>query len=165
MDREVVLVCINFRLSVLGGLYIPGGKAPGNQMMRDQVLGLQWVQENISKFGGDPKKVTIFGESAGGMSVMNHVLSPMSADLFSAAIAQSGSPLGPFVGIDKHPAHYSRKLAEKLGVKQGASSEEMLQFLQELPADRIQGEFNMFEEFVRAPMPFKPMGTWVLVQE
>jgi len=165
MDREVVLVCINFRLSVLGGLYIPGGKAPGNQMMRDQVLGLQWVQENISKFGGDPKKVTIFGESAGGMSVMNHVLSPMSAGLFSAAIAQSGSPLGPFVGIDKHPAHYSRKLAEKLGVKQGASSEEMLQFLQELPADRIQGEFNMFEEFVRAPMPFKPIVDGGLVDD
>jgi len=165
MDRQVVLVCINFRLSVLGGLYIPGGKAPGNQMMRDQVMGLQWVQENISKFGGDPAKVTIFGESAGGMSVMNHVLSPMSAGLFSAAIAQSGSPLGPFVGTDKHPAHYSRKLADKLGAKEGASSQETLDFLQELPAERIQSEFNMFEEFVRAPMPFKPIVDGNLVDD
>merc|ERR1719341_2708398 len=52
MDRQVVLVCLNFRLSVLGGLYLPGGKAPGNQMMRDQVAGLHWVRDNISKFGG-----------------------------------------------------------------------------------------------------------------
>ena len=52
---------------------------------------MQWVQKNIRSFGGDPKKVTIFGESAGSMSVMYHVAAPDSKGLFSAAIAQSGT--------------------------------------------------------------------------
>ena len=63
----------------------------GNQGMWDQNLALQWVQENIHNFGGDKARVTIFGESAGAMSVLNHVLSPKSRGLFSAAIAQSGT--------------------------------------------------------------------------
>ena len=115
MDKDIVLVTFNYRLAVLGGLFINGTQVPGNQCMRDQVLALQWVQENIEQFGGDKSRVTIFGESAGGMSVMNHVLSPMSSGLFSAAIAMSGSPLSPFVGIDKHPRHYGLQLAKQLG--------------------------------------------------
>lgn len=53
-------------------------KVPGNAGLKDQVMALQWVQQNIKQFGGDPGNVTIFGESAGGASVHYHVLSPMS---------------------------------------------------------------------------------------
>lgn len=61
--------------------------------LKDQVLALKWVQKNIEKFGGDPKKVTIFGQSAGAVSAMLHQISPASKGLFRAAIAMSGSPL------------------------------------------------------------------------
>merc|ERR1719334_861337 len=165
MNREVILVSLNFRISVLGGLYLPGGQAPGNQIMRDQVLGLQWVQENIQRFGGDPKRVTIFGESAGGMRVINHMLSPMSAGLFTAAIAQSGSPLSPFVGMDKHPAYYSRKLAEKFGASEKATSMEKLNILQNVTANELQCQGYMFEEFIRVPMPLKPIVDGDLVED
>ena len=103
MDKDVVMVSINYRLAIMGGLYLDRENVPGNQGLRDQILALQWVQENIHQFGGDRDKVTIFGESAGGMSVFNLLLSPPAKGLFSAAIVQSGSPLSPFVGLDKHP--------------------------------------------------------------
>jgi len=57
---------------------------------------LQWVQQNIAAFGGNPDQVTIFGESAGGMSVSSHLLSPLSKGLFHRVIAQSGSAVSPF---------------------------------------------------------------------
>ena len=76
MDRDVVMVSFNYRLAVLGGLYLDREKVVGNQGLRDQICALQWVQENIGSFGGDKERVTIFGESAGGMSVMDLLLSP-----------------------------------------------------------------------------------------
>jgi len=163
MDRDVVLVTLNYRLSVLGGLYL-GEECPGNQGMRDQILGLQWVQENIKQFGGAPDRVTIFGESAGGMSVMNHVLSPRSAGLFSAAIAMSGSPLSPFTGADKHPRHYAVRLAARLGCT-ARSDQEILQFLQRQQPEQLQSLGYMFEEFIRAPFPFKPIVDGGLVSD
>jgi len=138
-------------------MYLDGEKVCGNQGMRDQVLALKWIQDNIGAFGGDKDKVTLFGESAGAMSVMNHVLSPMSKGLFSAGILQSGSSLGPFCCLNKHPAHYAHKLCEKFGVNPNEPIEKVLAELQDLPAIDLQESHNMFEEFVRAPLPFKPI--------
>ena len=149
MDKDVVMVSINYRLAVLGGLYLDKDHVPGNQGLRDQILALQWVQENIDKFGGDKDRVTIFGESAGGMSVFNLVLSPPAKGLFSAAIVMSGSPLSPFVGLDKHPRHYTNKLIEELGGNPNDSVENIIELLQSKDAADIQGLTNMFEEFVR----------------
>ena len=165
MDKDIVFVTFNYRLSVLGGLYLDGKVVPGNQGMRDQVLALQWVQENIKEFGGDKERVTIFGESAGGMSVMNHYLSPMSRGLFSAAIAMSGSPLSPFVGMDKHPRYYGIKLAEHLGCDQGDSDENIIEKLQSLNPITIQKQAFMFEEFNYTPLPFKPIVDGGLVDD
>jgi len=165
MDKDIVLVFINYRLSVLGGLYLDGKLVPGNQCMRDQILALKWVQENIRHFGGDKERVTIFGESAGGMSVMNHYLSPMSKGLFSAAISMSGSPISPFVGTDKHPGYYGYKLAERLGCHPEDTVENVLEHLQSIPADEIQSLGYMFEEFIRAPFPFKPIVDGDLVDD
>lgn len=65
---------------------------PGNYGMKDQVMALRWVRENIAEFGGDPGKVTIFGGSSGGVSAGLHLMSPMSRGLFHKAILQSGTP-------------------------------------------------------------------------
>ncbi|MFI6517063.1 carboxylesterase/lipase family protein [Spirillospora sp. NPDC050679] len=86
----VVVVTVNYRLGALGFLAHPGLGA-GNYGLMDQQAALRWVQRNIAGFGGRPGKVTIFGESAGGLSVLSHLASPGSAGLFSAAINQSGA--------------------------------------------------------------------------
>ncbi|TRY99241.1 hypothetical protein DNTS_017485, partial [Danionella cerebrum] len=88
--QDVVVVLVQYRLGLLGFFSTGDEHAPGNYGLLDQVAALQWVQENIHSFGGDPGSVTIFGESAGGVSVSLLVLSPLSANLFHAAIAESG---------------------------------------------------------------------------
>ncbi|XP_042571859.1 carboxylesterase 1D-like [Cyprinus carpio] len=87
--QDVVVVLIQYRLGLLGFFSTGDEHAPGNYGLLDQVAALRWVQENIHSFGGDPGSVTIFGESAGGISVSLHVLSPLSANLFHHAIAES----------------------------------------------------------------------------
>jgi carboxylesterase type B len=93
-DTGVLGVSINYRLGNLGFLSLPGltraqGES-GNYGLMDQQLALKWVQRNIARFGGDPRKVTIGGESAGGYSVCNHLVSPGSRGTFSKAMIQSG---------------------------------------------------------------------------
>jgi para-nitrobenzyl esterase len=85
----VVLVSINYRLGVDGFALLPG--APANRGLLDQIAALEWVRDNIGEFGGDPANVTIFGESAGAMSVITLLSVPRAAGLFARAIAQSGA--------------------------------------------------------------------------
>lgn len=96
VPQGVILVTLNYRLGALGFLAHPaltadGGGQSGNYGLMDQQLALQWVQDNISAFGGDPDNVTIFGESAGGKSVLSQLAIPTSDGLFHKAIVQSGS--------------------------------------------------------------------------
>jgi para-nitrobenzyl esterase len=99
--KGVVVVTINYRLGVLGFLAHPELTAEsrysssGNYGLMDQIEALRWVQANIAAFGGDPHNVTIFGESAGGGSVMLLSVSPLAKGLFHRAIAESGAALRP----------------------------------------------------------------------
>jgi para-nitrobenzyl esterase len=85
----VVCVTINYRVGAEGFLYLGEGNA--NRGLLDQIAALEWVRENIAAFGGDPDNVTIFGESAGAMSVSMLLATPRSQGLFRRAIAQSGA--------------------------------------------------------------------------
>lgn len=114
VPKGVILVTFNYRLTVHGFLNLGIKEAPGNAGMKDQVAALRWVQRNIRVFGGDPDKVTIFGESAGGASVSYHLLSPMSAGLFHKAITQSGSSLMAWAHQAK-PEHNARRVANAMG--------------------------------------------------
>ncbi|XP_075045382.1 fatty acyl-CoA hydrolase precursor, medium chain-like [Mixophyes fleayi] len=87
---NVVLVSIQYRLAILGFFSTGDDQLHGNYGLLDQVAALQWIQENIADFGGDPQSVTLFGESAGGISVSALVLSPLSQGLFHRAISESG---------------------------------------------------------------------------
>lgn len=89
---EVIVVTINYRLGPFGFLHANTEGAEGNNGLHDQILALKWVQDNIEFFGGDKNRVTIFGESAGGMSVGGLLLSPLAKGLFHRVIAQSGAP-------------------------------------------------------------------------
>jgi len=113
MDHDVVLVTINYRLGVFGFLSTGDEVIPGNAGMWDQVLALKWVQENIAAFGGDPTKVTIFGESAGAGSVSLLIMSPVAKGLFSQAIVQSGSAFSPW-SIQEDPLTYAKMVASEL---------------------------------------------------
>ncbi|MFE1349838.1 carboxylesterase/lipase family protein [Streptomyces sp. NPDC058757] len=87
----VVLVSVNYRLGVEGFGVFPD--APANLGLRDQIAALVWVRENIAAFGGDPERVTVFGESAGAISIAALLASPLARGLFRRAVVQSGAPM------------------------------------------------------------------------
>jgi para-nitrobenzyl esterase len=99
--KGVVLVSLNYRVGPLGFLAHPEltaespHHASGNYGLMDQIAGLRWIQRNIAAFGGDPDRVTIFGESAGGIAVSMLCASPEARGLFRGAISQSGGSFGP----------------------------------------------------------------------
>ncbi|GAB3442990.1 carboxylesterase family protein [Phycicoccus ginsengisoli] len=108
----VVLVSVNYRLGVPGFAAVEG--APSNRGLRDQLLALAWVQENVAAFGGDPGNVTVFGESAGGMSVATLLASPAAEGLFRRAVVQSGTATAV---ADEHEARLvTAEVAAALGV-------------------------------------------------
>ena len=99
-QKGVVLVSIGYRLGALGFLAHPelSAESPqhvsGNYGLLDMIAGLQWIKKNIAAFGGDPNKVTIFGESAGGIAVSQLCASPLAHGLFEGAISESGGSFG-----------------------------------------------------------------------
>ncbi|HVU21471.1 MAG TPA: carboxylesterase family protein [Rhizomicrobium sp.] len=106
--RGVVIVTFNYRLGELGFFAHPAlasehasDEATGNFGLLDQIAALKWVRANIAAFGGDPDNVTIFGESAGGMSVNDLMASPMARGLFAKAISESGLGLNEIPSLEK----------------------------------------------------------------
>ncbi|KAK7869853.1 hypothetical protein R5R35_006664 [Gryllus longicercus] len=111
--EDVIMVSFNYRVGVLGFLFLEEA-SPGNVGLKDQVAALRWVQKNIAAFGGDPGNVTLFGPSAGAVSVHLHTLSPMSKGLFHRVIACSGAALNPWAH-QTEPAGTTRRLARAFG--------------------------------------------------
>jgi para-nitrobenzyl esterase len=145
--KGVVLVSIAYRVGHLGFLAHPelSAESPnhvsGNYGLLDMIAGLKWVQKNIRAFGGDPKKVTIFGESAGGIAVSMLCASPLARGLFQGAISQSGGSFGP-PRPNTYPGENMKRLdvAESDGLayakRAGAST---LAELRNIPADSLPG--------------------------
>lgn len=103
-EENMILVSMQYRVANLGFLYLGTEDAPGNAGLFDQNLAMRWVHDNIHRFGGDPTRVTLFGESAGAVSVSLHLLAPKSHDLFHRAILESGSPTAPWAIIQRKEA-------------------------------------------------------------
>ena len=98
--KGVVLVSIAYRVGPFGFLAHPeltreSGKGSGTYGLQDMIAGLQWVRDNVAAFGGDPSKVTIFGESAGGIAVSMLAVAPAAKGLFHKAISESGGAFAP----------------------------------------------------------------------
>ena len=120
--KGVVMVAVNYRMGPFGFLAHPelskeSGHGSGNYALLDQMAALQWVQKNIAAFGGDPKKVTIFGESAGSWSVNFLIASPLAKGLFHRGIGQSGGEFAPTRGLFEPSVKLAE--AEQAGVKFG----------------------------------------------
>ncbi|XP_068151131.1 juvenile hormone esterase-like isoform X2 [Drosophila tropicalis] len=112
---EVILVTMAYRLGALGFLSTGDASMPGNFGLKDQHLVFKWIQNHIGAFDGDKKKVTIFGQSAGGVAAHMHLLNPNSENLFHNVISMSGTANVPF-GITKNPLEQARKTAELCGI-------------------------------------------------
>ena len=114
MKHGVVVVTINYRLGIFGWFSHPSLTTgspkddSGNYGTLDAIRGLQWVQNNIKQFGGDPDNVTVFGESAGGFNTLAMMASPLAEGLFHRAIVQSG-------GFDTTPLDTARNAARQGG--------------------------------------------------
>ena len=119
-EKGVVLVSVAYRVGPLGFLAHPelsaeSGHGSGNYGIQDQIAGLKWVRDNIAKFGGDPQNVTIFGESAGGISVGFLAASPMAKGLFQRAISESGGAMGPLRMTLQQAEEQGKEYLQNLG--------------------------------------------------
>lgn len=115
VNEDVLLVTINYRLGLLGWFATGDRNAQGNYALKDAVEALRWVQNNIADFGGDPTRVTVFGESAGSVMVNHLVLSPMAKGLFARAISQSGTALSPWA-FQTNPREVAFDVGRRLGL-------------------------------------------------
>ena len=183
IDNEVILVTINYRLGVFGNLFtLPISQnmskndflgflstgdevIPGNNGFKDQRLAIQWTHDNIHLFGGDPEKITIFGESAGSVSISYQLLNldsdgitcklfkaitiPKFSGLFRAAILQSGSFLCPW-SYQRNPRRIAFETAAVLNSTFSSSddSNALLEFLQSVSAHDLDAAAEQYLESV-----------------
>ncbi len=137
--KGVLVVSMNYRLGIFGFFTHAelakesGHNSTGNYGLMDQAAALHWVKNNIAAFGGDPAKVTIFGESAGSMSVSALMASPLSKDLFRGAIGESGSVLG---GLTKAPTLEETEAANAKFVREELGTDS-LEALRAKPAEEL----------------------------
>lgn len=145
--KGIVAVTVNYRLGVFGFMAHPEltkgspHQASGNYGLLDQAAALKWVQQNIAAFGGDPKKVTIAGESAGSVSVSAQMASPLSRNLIAGAIGESGSLLGTLPAV---PLSEGEKTGVEFARSVGANS---LAQLRAMPAEQLLEASKKFGPF------------------
>ncbi|XP_067133895.1 acetylcholinesterase-like [Centruroides vittatus] len=97
---NVIVISLNYRLGIFGFLNLGNTQTTGNIGMLDQVTALKWIHENVENFGGDRNEITLFGSSAGSISVTHHMISPLTKGLFKRVILQSGSNYSPMFSVD-----------------------------------------------------------------
>ncbi|XP_064091370.1 acetylcholinesterase-like [Macrobrachium nipponense] len=114
--NNFIVASMQYRVGAFGYLYLDIEDAAGNQGMYDQALAMKWIKDNAEYFGGDPNRITLFGESAGGSSITIHLLSPVSKHLFDKAIIQSGVVNSPWSIMTREKAYdIGVKLVDDVG--------------------------------------------------
>ncbi|KAF1753637.1 hypothetical protein GCK72_020194 [Caenorhabditis remanei] len=136
--KDVIMVTINYRVGILGFFTTGDDECRGNFGLWDQTLALKWVQRHISSFGGDPNNVTVFGQSAGGVSVDLLSLSPHSRDLFHKVVPMSGNALTEFAcRTPKNEAKACIEYLRHIGYTGSKDSKEILNWLKNKPIEEM----------------------------
>ncbi|WP_349867499.1 carboxylesterase/lipase family protein [Leifsonia sp. WHRI 6310E] len=165
---DAVVVTINYRIGALGFLDLTSFSTPeqvfdSNLALRDVLLALEWVRDNVAAFGGDPSRVTVFGESAGAGLVTTLLATPAAAGLFQAAIAES-SPASSMYG----PAR-ARAVADRFLAAAGVEQADAAAVLRRLPVDRIvdaaAAVYNDVPSSIPGTLAFAPIVDGELVPE
>nr|XP_022900924.1 esterase FE4-like [Onthophagus taurus] len=157
LTQDIVLVLISYRVGALGWSRLEDGSLgiPGNQGVRDVIMGLNWIQQNIESFSGDPNNVTLFGGSAGALLVHILMFVPSCKGLFHKIILHSTSALfhWSFGQTDS-----MKQLAKKLGCS-SESDKDILEFLQKHPMEKIMQGQMMVKSSIKgnAARPFYPV--------
>jgi para-nitrobenzyl esterase len=157
--RGVIFVSFNYRLGRFGFFAHPAldqehpGEPHGNYGFMDQIAALEWVRDNIRAFGGDPTNVTVFGESAGGGSVLTLMTSPLAKGLFQKAIIESGGGRSSAI-IPDRTIQESEAMGVAFAKKAGVSG---VDALRKLPADAVVDSLNMATMFAAASTYSGPM--------
>ncbi|XP_060533368.1 juvenile hormone esterase-like [Cylas formicarius] len=144
VNEGIIVVAFNYRLGLFGFLSTGDEAILGNAGLKDQVQALKWVQSNIAYFGGDPEKVTIVGQSAGGISVGAHLANPKAAGLFRGAICQSGCSLTTLaITTQTNPKQVAYDLAKAVdpSVSDSNTTSEIRDVLQNVDTDVIKANF------------------------
>jgi para-nitrobenzyl esterase len=169
-ERGVIVVTIAYRLGPLGFLALPEltrespHHSSGNYGLMDQIAALEWIQRNIAAFGGDPKCVSIAGQSSGAISVSILMASPLSKGLFQRAIGESGGLFEPLQLAPKFLLVNAERDGEKYAASLGAAS---LQELRRVPADQLIGNAGGICHPVIEPyvLPVSPYEAFVSGQQ
>ncbi|KFB51088.1 AGAP006728-PA-like protein [Anopheles sinensis] len=153
LEQNVIVVTMNYRLGPLGLLHLPSQGVEGNMSLKDQLMALRWVAENIASFNGDPNNVTLFGESAGAVAVHLHLLSTLSTQYFHKAICQSGVPLAGFA-LPNDTIGNSRRLARLINPA-AKTDTEVLETLRNAPAKELAllGDRTITKDEIRSGFP------------
>ncbi|XP_055377342.1 juvenile hormone esterase [Condylostylus longicornis] len=159
MDRNVVLVTLNYRLGSLGFLSTGTLDSIGNFGLKDQVMALKWLKLHISRFGGDPGSITLLGYGAGAMAISLHMISPMSKGLFHKVILMSGSATAQWE-IPKHQLHLARKHGALMNCTDH-NTMELVNCLKKKDATEIASKQNELFEFGK----YNPFLVWKPVIE
>lgn len=164
-ENDVIVVSMQYRVGTLGYLALYHREAPGNAGMFDQVMALDWVQQNIHYFGGNAHSVTLFGESAGAVSVGMHMMSPLSRSKFHRVILQSGAPQAAWATLsDKEAKNRSLHLANELNCNL-VEIPDIIECLRGVPASNFNElEWNTIN-FGVVRFPFVPIIDGTFLQE
>ncbi len=165
--KGVIAVTIAYRIGPLGFLALPEltresqHHSSGNYGLMDQIAALEWIQRNIAAFGGDPKNVTIAGQSSGAISVSILMASPRAKGLFQRAIAESGGLFEPLQLAPKYLLANAERDGEKYAASLGATS---LQELRRLPANKLTGNAGgivhpVIEPYILPASPYEAFTT------
>jgi len=157
MDRDVVLVTFNYRLGPLGFSSLENEHHPGNLGLKDQAMAIKWVSDNIEEFGGDPQKITIFGQSVGAVAVQYHMTHPETKKLLFAGISMSGSMLSAWAFAP--PGAVKEKtvrLAKSLNCT-SKDDREIMECLRNVDAKAIVEATRKFDLLEQQLLPFRPV--------